>query len=51
MTNAINAAATSERELTADELEHVSGGRGAPKLLETAIKGQVFKKVEIHGTA
>ena len=39
------------RELTTDELEHVSGGRGTPKLLEAAIKGQVFKKVEIHGTA
>ena len=35
------------RELTEDELNHVSGG----KLLETAVKGQVFKKVEIHGTA
>ena len=45
------AAARSERELTAEELEHVSGGRGTPKLLEAAIKGQVFKKVEIHGTA
>ena len=45
------AALTSEREPTADELEHVSGGRGTPKLLEAAIKGQVFRKVEIHGTA
>jgi hypothetical protein len=34
------AAARSERELTADELEHVSGG--TPKLLEAACKGQVF---------
>jgi bacteriocin-like protein len=34
-------------ELSTDELNHVSGG----KLLEAAVKGQVFKKVEIHGTA
>jgi bacteriocin-like protein len=46
-TNAINTAATSERELTEAELEHVSGG----KLLEAAVKGKVFKTVEIHGTA
>jgi bacteriocin-like protein len=50
-TNAINPAATNERELTEAELEHVSGGKGTPKLLETAIKGQVLKTVEIHGTA
>jgi type VI secretion system secreted protein Hcp len=25
--------------------------RGTPKLLEAAVKGKVFKKVEIHGTA
>ena len=35
------------RELTEDELNHVSGG----KLLEAATKGKVFKQVEIHGTA
>jgi bacteriocin-like protein len=50
-TNAVNTAATSECELTDAELEHVSGGKGTPKLLETAIKGQVVKTVEIHGTA
>ena len=44
-------AAASERELTADELEHVSGGKALPKLLEAAVKGHVFTKVEIHGTA
>ena len=43
--------ANQANELTEEELEHVSGGRGTPKLLEAAIKGQVFKKVEIHGTA
>ena len=37
------------RELTADELDAVSGG--APKLLEAACKGKVYKTVEIHGTA
>jgi hypothetical protein len=37
----------STRELTADELDAVSGG----KLLEAAAKGKVFSKVEIHGTA
>ena len=46
-----NELANQANELTEDELEHVSGGRGTPKLLEAAIKGQVFKKVEIHGTA
>jgi bacteriocin-like protein len=35
------------RELTADELNAVTGG----KLLEAAVRGKVFKKVEIHGTA
>ena len=33
------------RELTAAELDAVSG-----KLLEAAVRGKVFKKVEIHGT-
>jgi bacteriocin-like protein len=42
---------TDIRELTVDELEHVSGGKGTPKLLETAVKGHVYKSVEIHGTA
>ena len=36
-------------------LEDISIGiindRGVPKLLEAAIKGKIFKKVEIHGTA
>ena len=45
MTNAINAAARSERELTADELEHVSGGKpqdGRPvKYMEFQLK-EVF---------
>jgi hypothetical protein len=36
-----------DRELTAAELDAVSGG----KLLEAAVRGKVFKKVEIHGTA
>ena len=35
-----------DRELTAAELDAVSGGR----LLEAAVRGKVFKKVEIHGT-
>ena len=39
--------ANQANELTEDELNHVSGG----KLLEAAIKGKVFTKVEIHGTA
>jgi bacteriocin-like protein len=38
--------ANQARELTEAELNHVSGG----KLLETAVKGQVYKRVEIHGT-
>ena len=29
----------------------VKGGKALPKLLEAAVKGKVFKKVEIHGTA
>ncbi len=37
------------------ELDVVTGGKlidtATPKLFEAAIKGQVFKKVEIHGTA
>jgi bacteriocin-like protein len=49
--NHVHELANQANELTEDELEHVSGGRGTPKLLEAAIKGQVFKKVEIHGTA
>jgi type VI secretion system secreted protein Hcp len=36
-------------------LEDISIGiindRGVPKLLEAAVKGKIFKKVEIHGTA
>jgi type VI protein secretion system component Hcp len=40
-----------DRELTAAELDAVTGGKATPKLLEAACKGKVFKKVEIHGTA
>ena len=29
----------------------VTGGKARPKLLEAAVKGKVFKTVEIHGTA
>lgn len=35
------------KELSAAEAKEVKGG----KLLEAAVKGKVFKKVEIHGTA
>ena len=42
---------TDIRELIEAELEHVSGGKDTPKLLETAVKGHVYKSVEIHGTA
>ena len=35
------------KELSAEEAKEVKGG----KLLEAAVKGKVFKKVEIHGTA
>ena len=45
------AAATSERELTEDDLALVSGGKDTPKLLEYFSKGKVFTTVEIHGTA
>jgi hypothetical protein len=44
-TNAVNAAATSERELTEAELELVLGGKG----IETAIKGQVVRTIELTG--
>jgi len=48
-TVASNPGTTTEhnRELTAAELHAVAGG----KLLETACKGKVFRKVEIHVTA
>jgi bacteriocin-like protein len=36
-----------KHELSEAELNHVSGGT----LLEAALKGHVFKKVEIHATA
>lgn len=39
------------RELSVEEAKKVFGGKATPKLLEAAIKGKVFKKVEIHGTA
>jgi predicted ribosomally synthesized peptide with nif11-like leader len=43
---------TDQRALSDSELDGVTGGTKAlPKLLEAAIKGKVFKKVEIHGTA
>jgi hypothetical protein len=35
------------RELTADELDTVTGG--APRLIEAACKGKVISKVDIHG--
>jgi hypothetical protein len=41
-------------DLPASDAAHpdeVRGGKATPKLLESAVKGQVFKKVEIHGTA
>ena len=38
------------RDLPVDARQ-ITGGKELPKLLESAIKGQVFKKVEIHGTA
>ncbi len=37
----------STRELTTDELDAVTGG----KLLEAAVKGKVYSRVEIHVTA
>jgi hypothetical protein len=36
--------------LADSELDAVTGGKAMPKLLETAVKGHVFKQVEIHGT-
>ena len=32
------------------EFQAVTGGKATPKLYEAAVKGTVFKKVEIHGT-
>ncbi len=34
-----------------DALRQVIGGKATPLLAENLIKGKVFKKVEIHGTA
>ena len=34
-----------------DTVRGVIGGNALPKLLEGAVKGKVFKSVEIHGTA
>jgi len=45
--NYVHELANQANEMTEDELNHVSGG----KLLEAAVKGKVFTKVEIHGTA
>ena len=42
---------TDQRALSDSELDGVTGGKSLPRLLEAAIKGKVFKKVEIHGTA
>ena len=43
---------TDQRALSDSELDGVTGGTKAlPKLMEAAIKGKVFKQVEIHGTA
>jgi bacteriocin-like protein len=47
MSNHVRELTNQVNELTTDELEHVSGG----KLLEAAVKGHVYKSVEIHGTA
>ena len=47
MSNHVPELTNHANELSTDELNHVSGG----KLLEAAVKGHVFKKVEIHGTA
>jgi bacteriocin-like protein len=47
MSNHVPELTNQANELSTDELNHVSGG----KLLEAAVKGHVFKKVEIHGTA
>jgi bacteriocin-like protein len=47
MSNHVPELTNQANELSTDKLNHVSGG----KLLEAATKGQVFKKVEIHGTA
>jgi bacteriocin-like protein len=44
--NHVHKLANQANELTEAELNHVSGGN----LLEAAVKGKVFKKVEIHGT-
>ena len=49
--NHVHELANQANELSTDELEHVAGGKATPKLLEAAIKGHVFTKVEIHGTA
>jgi hypothetical protein len=40
-------------EPSSDSAQHdsVKAGKALPKLLEGAVKGKVFKKVEIHGTA
>jgi hypothetical protein len=41
-----------ENSVLADsELDAVAGARHSPLLLEGAVKGKVFKQVEIHGTA
>ena len=56
-TNDTSNSATFEHHntLADSELDAVAGGKlidaATPKLLEAALKGQVFTKVEIHGTA
>jgi bacteriocin-like protein len=49
MANAINAAARSERELTADELEHVSGG--SPSHGGAPVRYMEFKLKEVFITS
>ena len=50
-----NSKSDDHRELTDIELDAVTGGKlidaATPKLYEAALKGKVFTKVEIHGTA
>jgi type VI protein secretion system component Hcp len=53
--HASNGALEDHGALEDTELDAVTGGKlidtATPKLLEAALKGHVFKKVEIHGTA
>ena len=49
-TSKLDRAKLENRVLADSELDAVAGGRLSP-LLEAAVKGKVFKEVEIHGTA